>query len=551
MRIKAAAPLLALAALCASQPALGAEITNDATWSGVVVVKEDTRVGKNATLTVLAGTRVIFQPAESTKTEPSFWSPETELAVEGRLLVKGEEGKPVAFVPESGVWGGVIVAPGARAEIRYADLTGADEALLLAGGSVAVENLRIGESAVGLVLGPKSKLAAKNLAIANCARGVVDLTGEAAQLPEGVTVSKSGDADLLHQPWMPREAEKVARIQADGPAREFVGEYTVYGEETWSGLVILNGRVTVPPGSTLKIAPGARVLFRKRDTNGDGLGEGELLILGSVRCLGTKESPVIFDSAEETPAPGDWDKVSIISSEDNENAFRHAIFRHGTMALHAHFSTFAASDCRFERNLRALQFQESEKALVERSVFVDNKQAMRFRDSNVTVKDCQLYGNDYAFHVFRSTVAISGCKIEDTLYGGLLAKESRLTVTGNAFERSRAAMKLKGEGSTLAMSGNRVAGNVENALSLQEVKARVERNVLDGAGLDLVGLEGGDPVFRANNFGKSGRDAIHLNSRAGADASCNDWGGADPAKRIHHYVQNNSLGVIVLNGKCD
>lgn len=543
--------LFALSLLLFPAVSRATEITADTTWAGVVTVREDTRVARGATLTILPGTKVFFQPAESTKTEPHFWSPDTELAVEGRLLVKGTTEKPVALAPETGLWGGVIIAPGGEAEIQSATVSGADEAVLVRGGKLTASDLVIQSSSTGLVIGPGATLSAERVRVSGCGRGVVDLTGEGARPPEGITVTASTDADYLSQRWFPPKGSAPPKPASDAERREFVGEYTVYGEETWKGTVILNGRVTVPPGSTLKIAPGAKVLFRKRDTNGDGLGEGELLVLGSVRCAGTKENPVLFDSAEENPAPGDWDKVSIISSEDEGNRFEFAVFRHGTMALHAHFSSFAVYDSLFEANLRGLQFQESANAVVSRSSFRQNKQAMRFRDSKVAVSDCELAGNDYAFHIFRSDVVLNSTKVYDTVLGGLLAKESKLTMRDNLFLRSRAAMKLKGEGSELAVTGGELAENVENALSLNDVKARVDGVKFSGAGLDLVGIDGGEAVFRGSGFGKSGRDAIHLNSKSNVDASCNDWSGTEPSKRIYDYDDDRTLGIVLLNSKCN
>ncbi len=395
--IKQALRLLKAAAVAAAFSALAplhchaADITVDTVWSGTVTVSEDTRVVEGATLTIEPGTTLEFLEAFSTKTDPQYWSPNTELLIDGRLVAEGEPARRIRFVPAEVRWGGIVVGKGGEAVISYADVVGAEEALLLAGGATSLGSVKISGSDYGIVVGPGAEVVPAEVTVLGCEKGVVDLRGPAYGRLPGVEVKDASDAAYLSRPWGDAAGrEQVARVKgAHSPAsrpatgRELLGEYTVEGEEVWSGLTVITGRVTVPPGSMLRLEPGATVLFRKVDTNEDGLGEGELLVLGSIRSTGTPERPVVFGSAEDDPHPGDWDKVSIISSEDTGNVFVNTQFMYGVQALHAHFSSLSARSCLFEGNFRALQFQESERVTVQSCIFVNNKQAMRFRDSSV------------------------------------------------------------------------------------------------------------------------------------------------------------------------
>lgn len=543
------AALTAIIAALSFSEAGALEITVDTVWSGVAVVTEDTRVAAGATLTIEPGTRVLFEPSDSTKTDPQFWNPDTELAVEGRLVAGGSDGGRVMFAPRGGSFGGIIIAEGGKAEISGAAIEGADQAILVKGGEALLTDLLITGSDYAIVAGPGAKTVFSSVKIKNCKVGVADLTGGALVL-DGLTIEKSADADVLRQNWPPPGKPEVPPGDTGDGGREFVGEYTVDGTETWRGRIMINDRVTVPPGSTLKIEPGTKILFRKKDTNGDGLGEAELLVLGSIRCNGTEKNPIIFDSAEEAPKPGDWDKVSIISSEDPDNSFSHTVFRHGVQALHAHFSSFGVTDSLFEGNLRALQFQESEKAAVKETIFRNNKQALRFRDSKVTVVNCLLDGNDYAVHAFRCELKLTGNKVKNTVFGGVLAKETKLSLKDNDFERNFGSLRQRGEGSTLRMEENRLVDSVETAMSLSGVEAEIRKNHFSGAGLDLTGFEGGQVVLRENRFGVSNRSAVHLNSPTDVDAGCNDWSGNDPASRIHDKNDDPTLGRVLLDTPC-
>lgn len=93
-------------------------ISGDAVWSGDVTVYSDVLVPEGVTLTILPGTDVVFAYSDSSKIEPMFLSMGTELLVRGRLVVAGEEERPVTFrpapesvdlkAPEKGDWGGLI-----------------------------------------------------------------------------------------------------------------------------------------------------------------------------------------------------------------------------------------------------------------------------------------------------------------------------------------------------------------------------------------------------------------------------------------------------------
>jgi hypothetical protein len=536
--------LLFAVALPCALPSHAATLTRDTVWSGEVRVEEDLLVPAGVTLTIEAGTRVVFAEAQSTKTDPQFWNPDTEISVAGRLDVKGSAEAPVRLEPQGSVWGGLVAAPGGQIAIRHAKLSRASEAFLVYRGSVSAEEVSVVESECGVVLGPEAKFQASGVTLIKCQKGIVDLRADAAGMPSGVTVAESSDAPLLGVGWKPEHFTISSGKALPPPDREFLGEYTVNGEESWRGTIVISGRVTVPPESKLTLEPGTRVAFRKRDTNGDGLGEGELMVLGSIRSLGTAEAPVVFESAETQPAAGDWDKLSVISSEDPDNRFEHTVFRHGTQALHAHFSKLFAVDCVFEDNLRAVQFQESELVVVERGVFRGNKQALRFRDSTVRVKDCRIEGNLYAVHAFRAELEFTGNTVAGTLLGGMLVKESRIKIRDNRFLGNRMALRQKGGDASLDMTGNVVVDNAETALSLNEVEAKITGNDFDRAGLDLVGIEGGHVVMRANKFGVSGRDAVHLNGPADVDAKENTWVG-DPKTRIHDGEDDPSLGKVL------
>ena len=70
------------------------------------------------------------------------------------------------------------------------------------------------------------------------------------------------------------------------------GDEALTGETVWQGRILVNGLVRVPDGGRLIILPGTVVEFRKKDTNGDGIGENGLFIQGRLLAKGTREAPL-------------------------------------------------------------------------------------------------------------------------------------------------------------------------------------------------------------------------------------------------------------------
>lgn len=537
---------LGLALLATAELAQATVLSGTHTWSGVVRLEEDVYVPPGSTLVVLPGTRVVFAPAPGTKTDPVFWNGDTELAVAGSLTVRGTPDAPVIFEGEGqGSWGGLVAAPGGYVALERVIVRRAQEALLAVDAGCVLRAVRFEGVDHGLVLGPGARMDLEGLRVDGCRVGVLDLRDSSASRLTGVEVTGASDAAGLGAGGPPRQAEATGTRSGGSTRTELVGEYTVEHSERWSGDVIVSGRVTVVPGAVLTLEAGTRVAFRKVDSDGDGLGEGELLVLGGIRSLGTAPAPVVFESAEAAPRAGDWDKVSLIASEDPDNRFRFTVFRHGVQALHAHFSRFVGEDCYFEGNLRAVQFQESDGAQLVRCVFRANKQALRFRDSRASVTGCRFLNNLYAVHAFRCALEFADNTLEGNVLGGFFAKESQVVFRGNRLSGNRDGARLKDPGSRAEIRGNRFESSVEDALSLSQVDGVVEGNRFDGAGLDLVGVEDSGVVLRGNDFERAGRDALHLKGATDVAAPANFWGTGEPAARIHDRQDDPGLGGVV------
>jgi hypothetical protein len=137
--------------------ALGAVIKSNTTWSGEVSIEEDILIPEGVTLTISPGTIIRVSPSESTRTDPEFMSPMTEITVRGTLVAEGKEGSPVTFLisgKKESVWAGIIV-DGGKAILRSCIIRDADTGVYVLHGSVFMNGSLLTKNRYGLtVQGP-------------------------------------------------------------------------------------------------------------------------------------------------------------------------------------------------------------------------------------------------------------------------------------------------------------------------------------------------------------------------------------------------------------
>jgi hypothetical protein len=119
-------------------------------------------------------------------------------------------------------------------------------------------------------------------------------------------------------------------------------------DETWSGVVKVDDRVVVEQGVKLRILSGTRVTFAKGKPDDEGFPDTGILVDGTIEAKGTPEARIVFTSAEDAPAGGDWGEIKLIASPGS--AFTNCDFTYATWGLHLHDSALKVSGCTFTRN---------------------------------------------------------------------------------------------------------------------------------------------------------------------------------------------------------
>jgi len=338
------------------------------------------------------------------------------------------------------------------------------------------------------------------------------------------------------------------------PALVFAGEGTVtrlhdntYSvDQTWSGTVVIDGVVQFAAGTILTIKPGTTVKFTKTDTDGDGIGENELYVQGRLVAQGTKESPIVFTSAEEKPAPGDWGAVNVMVSEGLENVLEHCVIEYAYRGFHMHFSKGRLTGCAIRNNYLGIQCQDSELTL-EGCEISGNRGAVVFKDSKLTIKDNRITDNYWGIRFLYGEATLTGNTITGNMINGVTFRENKVRASGNVLKGNRKGFSA--EDAEVELTGNTVSGNVESGIYLKHSKGSVSGNEISGNGNSGISVEDSAAVITGNDITGNALYAVDNNGSMDVDAPGNWWGTADPAKAakiVYDKASDPKVGKVVI-----
>lgn len=173
-----------------------------------------------------------------------------------------------------------------------------------------------------------------------------------------------------------------------------LGDTVIDRDTVWNGRVEIAGRVVVSRRATLTILPGTVVRFRKIDRDKDGIGDGELRVLGRLVAAGTPRQRIRFMSAEKKPRPGDWSYILLFTS-GAENVLRYCVVEHAFTGLQAHFSRAVVSDSVFAGNSEGLRFGRAELVIAHNDI-ERNRYGIRYHrlEGPVTMEYNRIRNND-------------------------------------------------------------------------------------------------------------------------------------------------------------
>lgn len=555
-----------------SYPSHALVLVKDTVWQGQVIVEEDVLVPKGVTLTVRAGTVVKVVSSESTKTDPEYVSPLTEITVRGTLRIEGTGKMPVEFSgldSKTGSWSGINIDQG-YAEIGSCRIRNAETALYLVDGKVEIHDSIIRDNRYGVVLhGAGTILDAGYTTITGNDYGLFAFQG-ARILSKEVNIAGNRKKDSYSASIKPLVAVDSGRVSAEPAVSRQYQDEVFRGDTIWQGRIEVSGVIRIPEGSRLFILPGTIVEFHRRDTTGSGIGENGLLVQGRLIARGTPENPIVFRSAEKMKRMGDWDSINIMNSSGAQNLIENCRIEHAYRGLHFHFSNVGLHNSVLTGNYRGIQFQESVVQMKGNDIS-GNKSGMQGRDSDVALTDNIISANNLGANFFRTNLTARGNRItangreglriregvsflqENLLDGnrfGLMAADmyygdySRNVITNNL----EVGVSLK-NADNVEVAANFIAANGFNGVSVQESRAAIRGNNISDNGERGVGIQSFDGEITGNDFVNNRLYAIDLEGSQDVTANDNWWGGDDPAGVIFDKRLDASRGRVIHEKK--
>jgi len=307
-------------------------------------------------------------------------------------------------------------------------------------------------------------------------------------------------------------------------------------DQTWSGVVEIDGVVQFSAEAKLTILPGTVVRFVRTDSDGDGIGENEIYVQGVLHAVGTTAEPIVFTSAEENPAPGDWGAVNLMASENDKNRFENCVVEYAYRGFHMHFSRATVKKCTLRDNYLALQCQDSTMD-VSGCVIERNRGAIVFKDSKLTIKDNIIRDNYWAIRFLYGEAEIEGNIITDNLINGVTFRENKARLKGNTISRNRKG--VSSESSEVNIYGNNIDNSSESGVYLRGSKGYVKFNEVTLNGNAGISIEDSDVTIKQNNITDNRNYGIDNNGSMTVKAGTNWWGTTDTAK-IAGMVFDNS-----------
>jgi len=183
---------------------------------------------------------------------------------------------------------------------------------------------------------------------------VRDTGGPRSAVPAKVNSVQSGNTSKVS-----RVVGIVSQTQPVEFSLEIPGGVLFGKFEKESGPFLIKGSIIVPAGQVLEFGPGCKIYVSGDYTT--------ITVFGQIIVKGTREEPVIFQSARHHPNPWDWDRLYIRSR--NRSSFEHCIIRHSNYGVMVENGSIMMNYCQFDHNsLHALVVRNSDALIMNTSI---------------------------------------------------------------------------------------------------------------------------------------------------------------------------------------
>jgi hypothetical protein len=316
---------------------------------------------------------------------------------------------------------------------------------------------------------------------------------------------------------------------------------TLTEDTEWSGEVVVDGALTIAPQTTLTIAPGTLVGFRR---SADESGAAAILIVqGRIVAKGTSDKPILFRSYLREAKSGSWQGIMLLASE-KKNLLEYCRVEGAETGLDASFSSLALKNAFFTTCRTGLRFQDCF-VRISGGGAVKCGSGLNLYDSEVDIKGAAFSANHIGIALQRSSLSLSGAIISNNDLEGVSAEDSKVIILENEVSQNGSGLTLSScEG---LVARNRVFKNMDCGLSLAGSRIKVTSNDITRNGGIGIRVTDGRSVAWGNSISANGRYDFYNAGSENFKAIGNWWGdvkASDIAGRIYEGKNKPAGGKV-------
>lgn len=260
-------------------------------------------------------------------------------------------------------------------------------------------------------------------------------------------------------------------------------------DTVWSGEVMVADKVVVDANVTLLIRPGTVVCFDKAAEEERKPG-GSLLVYGTLIAKGNAEQPILFTSAAQRPAPGDWEGIRFLETRGPPSVLEHCRIEFAERALSGREAEIGVSDSLLLNNRVAVDSEAQFKGRIGSSAMCDNETGIRFVQSG--------------------ELRVEGCRIAGNAKAGIQCEGASPSIVDNVVENNGKYGIGCFRGSSPRVEGNLIVGNTSGVFAEKKSNPVIRRNDISandtGVSLDKMAF----PLIEGNLI-KENRVGIYCN----------------------------------------
>lgn len=231
---------------------------------------------------------------------------------------------------------------------------------------------------------------------------------------------------------------------------------TIQNDEIWSGIILVTDNVLVSEEATLTVLPGTIVKFKHYRGYEEAWKKYGLMVMGTIKAIGTSEQQIWFTSDAEPPMNGDW--AGIVCESSNTSEFKYVIVEYGEIGIAQFDSAINISHSIVRWTNTEGLYAERSKPIYEYNLLYENAYhgiALEQYNYEVQIRYNIFKGGHYGVHAEATNVTIIGNYFLNFTYNGITGcQNSNFIIANNTFENIEEPIALELDTSSIILNND-------------------------------------------------------------------------------------------------